>query len=320
VNAEFAGNSLVDDPNVKVEVEKLDADFKEGANLTDYGGLSWNDRYEIYEVNVENPGEKPVDDINIEVMFPGCPVAFNKKNLKEKIFVRTKEPLRRVGGNAEIELNNCQKLIHINSLDRGESALLMVLVSKHYNKPPAELSEAFYFNTTFPRDGEMTYEWRFHDYTEQKSVNFTVDNAEDSYVELYRRISEGAIKSNKPGMAVYYMRAAYRINHSDPKIIRMYGYAIANYGESINDTETIHKGLELTKIGISKNRSNPWGWMYRSRAELYLASEVDSSKMSKEYYCKSLKSIKNAKRDGRLIKPARSSLQIIRNKSINVQC
>lgn len=73
----YAGTGVFDGPNVETSIEKTGEYHPPGQPVEEYGGLIWNESYDVYRIEIWNTNERPVDRLKLRWNAPGCIVQSN---------------------------------------------------------------------------------------------------------------------------------------------------------------------------------------------------------------------------------------------------
>lgn len=73
----YAGLGLFDGPNVETTIEKTGEYHPPGQPVEEYGGLLWNESYDVYRIEISNANERPVERLKLRWNAPGCIVQSN---------------------------------------------------------------------------------------------------------------------------------------------------------------------------------------------------------------------------------------------------
>lgn len=66
-----------DAPDVETSIEKTGQFYPSGEPVEEFGGLVWNESYEVYRIEIWNTNERPVDRVKLRWNAPGCIVESN---------------------------------------------------------------------------------------------------------------------------------------------------------------------------------------------------------------------------------------------------
>lgn len=66
-----------DGPEVETTIEKTGEYYPPGEPVEEFGGLIWNESYEVYRIDISNSNERPVDRLKLRWQAPGCIVHTN---------------------------------------------------------------------------------------------------------------------------------------------------------------------------------------------------------------------------------------------------
>lgn len=125
----YAGVGIYDGPNVETSIEKSDEYHPSGQPVEEYGGLIWNESYDVYRIEIWNTNERPVDRLKLRWNAPGCIVHSNTEGemIYGEYWLHNRYSLEiSTRSNLSIQKMSCTKVLEMTESSLGQDERLAV--------------------------------------------------------------------------------------------------------------------------------------------------------------------------------------------------
>jgi len=106
----------------------------EGESLEEFGGIEYNDTVRLYELQISNPGDQPINDLDVNIPLPGCVVDYTKGGIGSEVRVVDYVSLDLRGQGEGVEVYSCSKTVSVEQLDPGDSVSIRFLLRVSFDQ------------------------------------------------------------------------------------------------------------------------------------------------------------------------------------------
>lgn len=134
----------------------------QGEDLDDMGGVIYNDSIEVYQLQVKNPGNRSIKNVDVHIPLPGCEVSSRLGGFGTDPQLVDYVSLNLRGQSEGVDRYSCSKTLVIDELDPGDTSSATFALRTSFQK--CDLLEGVGEKDQI----EVNYQWqkngiRFHE-------------------------------------------------------------------------------------------------------------------------------------------------------------
>lgn len=169
-----------------------------GEDLEEFDGTKYNSTVRLYEIQISNPGNKPIQDVDVSTPLPGCVKDYKTSGVGSTASVIDYVTVDLKGQSEGIDVYSCSKTISIEQLDPGDTVSVRFLLLVSFDRCDflhgVGIENQMVYNYQWQKNGIRFFESR------TRVIGFDQD-FRDAFGELDYPVVKG--KSVQPNGVLY---------------------------------------------------------------------------------------------------------------------